>query len=183
MNIKKISGTLAVVITMLGFNAAAQADCTDEIEKITEAADKLRCAYGEFAGGSWNNNPIWQKQAGKGRKKQDAVGDGCEVHQSLARHLYEKRDPERDSPPPKKRGNNVARGAAHALAEGKFQNAIDLLTGLQASIANSKVNPEFGKVLDPETGVDGDAEYWAMKLSYFAGIMAGQIHPETQSCD
>ena len=127
MNIKKISGTLAVVITMLGFNAAAQADCTDEIEKITEAADKLRCAYGEFAGGSWNNNPIWQKQAGKGRKKQDAVGDGCEVHQSLARHLYEKRDPERDSPPPKKRGNNVARGAAHALAEGKFQNAIEFV--------------------------------------------------------
>jgi len=182
-NLKKMSGTLAVAISMLAFNAAAQADCTDEIELITAAADGLRCSYGEFAGGNWDSKPIWQKAAGKGRKKQDAVGDGCEVHQSLARFLYEARDPDRDSPPPKKKGNNVARGAAHALADGKFQGAIDLLTSLQASIANSRLNPEFGTVHDSETGADGDAQYWATKLSIFAGIMAGRIHPETQSCD
>ena len=186
MNIKKIGSGLVVAISMLAFNAAAQADCTDEIEAITTKADELRCGYGEFASGSilnWMNKPIWQKQAGKGRKKQDAVGDGCEVHQSLARLLYEERDFTDPDSRPRKNKNNVAKGAAHALADGQFQYAIDLLTELQASIATSVLNPDFTTVSDPETGIDGDAQYWATKLSMFAGSMADRIHPETQSCD
>lgn len=185
MNIKKTGSGLVVAISMLAFNAAAQADCTDEVEDITAAADALRCAYGEFAGGTWNDVPIWQKAAGNGRKKQNAVGDGCEVHQKLARLLYEKPVVKETKGKGKPREDNQpdGRGAARALADGQFQYAVDLLTELQASIATSVLNPDFTTVRDPETGTDGDAQYWATKLSMFAGSMAGRIHPETQSCD
>lgn len=194
MIIRKTGVCLGVAFSLLAFTAAAKADCTDEIADLKAAADKLRCGYGDFAGGSiynWMNDPIWQKEAGKGKgKKPDAEpaepGDGCEVHWNMARKLYEEPVVKETN----RKGNGPAtksdsRGAARALEDGKYQEAVDLLIGLQASIASSVTTPEdeFTNVFDPETGASGNAEYWATKLSDFAGTIAGRIHPDTQSCD
>jgi len=178
MNIKKTGTSLAIVFSMLAFNAAAQADCTEEIDHITQAADNLRC---EADGGLWAVKPIWQKAAGKGRKKQDAVGDGCEVHQSIARKLYEVRDfSDPDSRPrPNKKGTNLASGAAQSLEYGKFQAAIDSLTAIELAVDASVVNPDFGILeVDPQnpTG-EGTADYWAARVRNFATDMKTRIDP------
>jgi len=178
MTIKKTGTSLAIVFSMLAFNAAAQADCTEEIDHITQAADNLRC---EADGGLWAVKPIWQKAAGKGRKKQDAVGDGCEVHQSIARKLYEVRDfSDPDSRPrPNKKGTNLASGAAQSLEYGKFQAAIDSLTAIELAVDASVVNPDFGILVDEwNNNVDGDAEYWAARVKAFATDMKTRIDPE-----
>ena len=174
MNIKKTGTSLAIVFSMLAFNAAAQADCTEEIDHITQAADNLRC---EADGGLWDHAPIWQKAAGKGKNKQDAVTDGCETHQSIAKKLYEKRD---GSPPPRnKKGTNDATGAAQALKYGKFQAAIDSLTAIELAVDASVVNPDFGILVDEwNNNVDGDAEYWAARVKAFATDMKTRIDPE-----
>ena len=174
-----MSGSLAVAICMLAFNSVALADCTDEIVAIKESAEKLRCAKD---GGKWPDwTPIWQKKAGKGRIKQGEVGDGCEVHLSLARLLYELRDPDRNSPPHKKRGNNVARGAAHALADGQFQYAVDLLEEFQLSIATSVINPDF-TVVEDKDGIERTAEWYATAWSLWADKMQARIDPVAGVC-
>ena len=186
MTIKKTGTSLAIVFSMLAFNAAAQADCTEEIDHITQAADNLRCTLDQSedfgdAAGQWDWEPIWQKAAGKGRKKQDAVGDGCEVHQSIARKLYEVRDfSDPDSRPrPNKKGTNLASGAAQSLEYGKFQAAIDSLTAIELAVDASVVNPDFGILeVDPQnpTG-EGTADYWAARVRNFATDMKTRIDP------
>jgi hypothetical protein len=184
MNIKKTGTSLAIVFSMLAFNAAAQADCTEEIDHITQAADNLRCTLDQSkdfgdAAGLWDHAPIWQKAAGKGKNKQDAVTDGCETHQSIAKKLYEKRD---GSPPPRnKKGTNDATGAAQALKYGKFQAAIDSLTAIELAVDASVVNPapDWGTVVDvSNNNCEGDAEYWAAKVKAFATDMKTRIDPE-----
>ena len=176
MNIKKTGTSLAIVFSMLAFNAAAQADCTEEIDHITQAADNLRCTAD---GGLWAHAPIWQKAAGKGKKKQDAVTDGCETHQSIAKKLYEERD--FDGKPPPRNKNNLATGAAQALKYGKFQAAIDSLTAIELAVDASVVNPapDWGTVVDvSNNNFEGDAEYWAAKVKAFATDMKTRIDPE-----
>ena len=187
MNIKKTGTSLAIVFSMLAFNAAAQADCTEEIAHIKQAADNLRCTIDQSedfgdAAGLWDWEPIWQKAAGKGRKKQDAVGDGCEVHQSIARKLYEVRDfSDPDSRPrPNKKGTNLASGAAQSLEYGKFQAAIDSLTAIELAVDASVVNPDpkWGTVVDVSNdNFEGDAKYWAAKVKAFATDMKTRIDP------
>ena len=182
MNIKKTGASLTIVFSMLAFNAAAQADCTKEIEYIKQAADNVRCADD----GLWTHKPIWQKAAGKGRDKKDPVGDGCEVHQSIAKKLYEVRDEYNTNtmPPYKgaknKNGKNIAAGAAQELESGKFQAAIDSLTAIELAVDDSVVNPDFKILPDPwNTEVHvGDADYWADKVRNFATVMKARIDPE-----
>ena len=167
MNIKKIGSGLIVAISMLAFNAAASDKCVDEIANIKAAAENLRCV-GTVEGntGLWNYAPIWQHAAGKGRKKQDAVGDGCDVHQKLARLLYEKPVVKETKGKGKPRDDNQldGRGAARALEDHQYTYAIELLAELKASIEISVVNPDpdWGTVSDTTNGnFPGDAQYWA----------------------
>ena len=184
MNIKKTGTSLAIVFSMLAFNAAAQADCTEEIRSIKEAADNLRCTLDQSedfgdAAGQWDWEPIWQKAAGKGKKKQDAQTDGCETHQRIAKKLYEKRIDDGSPPPRNKKGTNDATGAAQALEYGKFQAAIDSLTAIELAVDASVVNPDFGILVDEwNNNVDGDAEYWAARVKAFATDMKTRIDPE-----
>ena len=174
MNIKKTGASLAVAFSMLAFNAAAQADCTEEIDYITQAADNLRCTAD---GGLWAHAPIWQKAAGKGKKKQDAVTDGCETHQRIAKKLFEEREFSDDKRPPRNK-NNTATGAAQALTFGKFQAAIDSLTAIELAVDASVVNPDFGILVDQwNNNVDGNAEYWAARVKAFATDMKTRIDP------
>lgn len=116
MNIKKIGGSLAVALSMLALNGVVMADCdvgtisTD----IKDQATALRC---DGLGGSYKGAPIWQYK-GDGDK-------GCVVHEKLAKLLWEVRDG--STPPPIKNGNNLAKGAANDMDDGKFQSAIDQL--------------------------------------------------------
>ena len=182
VNIKKTGASLAVAFSMLAFNAAAQADCTEEIDYITQAADNLRCTltqspeFGD-ANGLWDHAPIWQKAAGKGKKKQDAVTDGCETHQRIAKKLFEEREFSDDKRPPKNK-NNTATGAAQALTFGKFQAAIDSLTAIELAVDATVVNPDFGTLVDEwNNNVEGDAEYWAARVKAFATDMKTRIDP------
>ena len=179
MNIKKIGSGLVVAISMLAFNAAAQADCTEEIDHIQQAADNLRCS--DF----WEHAPIWQYAAGKGRKKQNAVGDGCDVHQKLARLLYEKPviKESNGKGKPKSQSPSDSRGAARALEDHQYSYAIDLLTQLESSVDSSVVNPDFGILDDPYNpdyvNDEGDADYWAARVRDFATAMKARIDPVT----
>lgn len=201
MNIKKTGTSLAIVFSMLAFNAAAQADCTEEIAHIKQAADNLRCTLAqskEFGApsspdfelgerGLWDYAPIWQKAAGKGKKKQDAQTDGCETHQRIAKKLYEERDfsdPDSRPRPNGKNGKettNTATGAAQALEYGKFQAALDSLTAIELAVDASVVNPDpkWGTVVDvSNNNFEGDAKYWAAKVKAFATDMKTRIDPE-----
>ena len=114
-----------------------------------------------------------QQAAGKGKK--GAAGDGCDVHQKLARLLYEE-------PVVKAKGNNPAkqgsRGAARALEDHQYAYAIDLLTQLESSVDSSVVHPDFGTLID-KWNYDrvGDADYWAAKVRDFATAMKARIDP------
>ncbi len=117
MNIKKIGGSLAVALSMLALNCVVMAVCdvgtisTD----IKDQATALRCE--SLGNGTYIGDPIWQYK-GDGNK-------GCVVHEKLAKLLWELRDG--STPPPIKNGNNLAKGAANDMDDGKFQSAIDQL--------------------------------------------------------
>lgn len=111
MNIKKMSGSLVAATLLLGLNTVAMADCADVITEIELKANALRCTTSS-SGGQWDPaNPIWQY---KGTK-----GDGCVIHEKLARKL----DEERTEPPPKinKNKTNTEAGAANNFRNGKYE--------------------------------------------------------------
>ena len=116
MSIKKLSGSIAVAIAVFGLSGAALADghietCDDVVIDIERQAVALRCE----PDGLWDASmPIWQY---RGKK-----GDGCILHEKLARKL----DEERTEPPPKKnkKGTNTAAGAAEAFAKGQYEEGL-----------------------------------------------------------
>ena len=157
MNIKKISGTLAVAVSVLVLSGPVVADdqaaplnCDALISDIESLARYLRCAEWPTdpeQPGTWNigpgpesvvkNNPIW-------KKKRDAVL-GCEVHESLAMQLHFVRDPNGDKPPIK-RGGNSKGGAANDLRNGKVSSAMNHLLNFSETIraaTPAKLNPTF----------------------------------------
>ena len=148
MNIKKISGTLAVAVSVLVLSGPVVADdqaaplnCDALISDIESLAIYLRCAEWPTDPdqlGTWNdNNPIW-------KKKRDAAL-GCEVHESLAMQLHFVRDPDGDKPPIK-RGGNSKGGAANDLRNGKVSSAMNHLLNFSETIraaTPAKLNPTF----------------------------------------
>ena len=152
MNIKKISGTLAVVITMLVFNSIAQADdiCTRQIDIITTTSKNLGCY--STSDGSWMEPPIWQW--GKGKKTGE---DGCVIHHKLQQALYVPRDPYRDdgtTPPYKgktnRNGFNLAQGAAQLLVSHDFEGAMNKMQQFHDTIKdNAKLNTDPKDWPDP----------------------------------
>lgn len=195
VNIKKIGSGLIVAMSMLAFNAAASDECGTAITNIKLAAENLRCV-GSVEGntGLWDpNNPIWQKAAGKGKGKNsdpDMAGDGCEVHQNLARLLYEKpvvkESNGKGGNKPKNPNEDLGRGAARALEDHQYDYAVTLLDEFVRSIDSSALNPElelndlYPDFVDPAyvgKGEPGDAEYWAVgKARYFATQMIVAIN-------
>ena len=173
MTIKKIGGTLAVVIATLTFSTATLAhECEAESEKIKMLASWLIC---DDDSGTWNYDAIWQ--SGKASKKKIAVGDNCDIQFKLAKQLYVPHDE-----PPKGRGkgngNNTAQGAAGALDDHKFEDALLHLQNFVDTIDNAaKLNPEFTpveKIIDGES-VFRDAAWFANAFRDFAANMKLQI--------
>lgn len=125
MNVKKIGSAIAAAIVLTTVGGIAQAgeyfECPlqtgdSEADRIAVAgelsamATSLRCARD---GGSWDDNdPIWY--AGKKRP-------GCDVHLSTSKLIDLVRTSE---PPPRKKGNNAAQGAANDVLDGKDDSAL-----------------------------------------------------------
>ena len=128
MSIKKLSGSLAVAIAVLGLSGAAMADCEDVIIEIERQADALRCE----PDGLWDATmPIWQYKRN---------GDGCVVHERLARKLNEVRTEE----PPRinKKQTNTAKGAANSFANGKYEAGLLALQDfIDKMLYSSTTNP------------------------------------------
>lgn len=148
MNIKKMSGTLAVAVSVLGLSGQAMAE---ECGAKTELADEIQChagnltcvievdTDGKFESLSWIdvdgitewNAPIWQHKGKVGE-------NGCTVHSSLVKQLYTPHDS-----PPIGRGKSkaVAKGAANDLRDGKVDSAIQHLCNFIETIEyNARLN-------------------------------------------
>ena len=155
MNIKKISGTLAVAVSVLVLSGPVMADwdeCLDVVTEIELKAHELRCDKSTH-GGSWDSkNPIWQY---KGTK-----GDGCVIHDKLGRKLFEPRT----EPPPKinKHGTNDAAGAANSFRYGKYETGQQSLqdfidTMLYAAKVKKGQQGEEDALVKWATGIQTDA--------------------------
>jgi len=162
---------------MLAFNASAQELCADLVDEMAAdvlgVADQLRCGSD---GGQWRPAPIWQKAAGKGKHKKSDPDPlaGCEVHLSLAKLIYEERDFTDPDSRPRKNKNNLAKGAAQALGDGQLEYAVELLEGLQSSVAISKLNPDYGDDDGKDSGGHTAAQR-AYLVSDWAKTMAKRI--------
>lgn len=104
---------------------------------LVDLADYLSCEvragdpeFPKLNFGPWPaDKPIWQKR-----------GDGsCEVHTTLTRKLYERRDFAPGSKPPKK-PNNDAAGAAWDVRNGKYDAAVEKLLSFKNDIRKSKLH-------------------------------------------
>lgn len=159
MNTKKMGAALAVAIATLTLNGPVLANdaCSDTSFKIKYMTDMFICAT---HGGQWPQ-AIWQF---KGKK-----GDGCDVHDKLAKLMYVVRDEEPPKPGGKKgKGNNLARGAANDLDDHKFQSAIDQLQLFWDSIEyDAKLNTK-------NDNADVEADDWQ--------AFAIQMQAEIQGC-
>ena len=98
---------------------------------LVDLADYLSCEvraddpeFPKLNFGPWPaDKPIWQKR-----------GDGsCEVHTTLTRKLYERRDFAPGSKPPKK-PNNDAAGAAWDVRNGKYDAAVEKLLSFKNDV-------------------------------------------------
>jgi hypothetical protein len=116
---------------------------------LTALAIALRCAPGTDANpGEWlADNPIWEKRG----------APSCDVHERLARKLYEERAFEddcsdrprkdcKDRPPQNE--NNDATGAAWDVRNEKYEAAISKLDSLIADVMKSRLNRAY----DPDVG-------------------------------
>lgn len=157
MKIKKMSGSLAVAVTVLALSAPAMAgDCDDVADAIEAAANNLICTTdGGLTG--WTGDAIWQWK-GKGEL-------GCAVHKKLAKQLFVPFDPSK--PPPKKKGNNDAKGAANALRDHKYESAILHLQNFWDTIEyNARLNSD-----NPDAAAQADAQ------QEIAMLFMGEIDP------
>ena len=149
MNIKKMSGAIAVVATILGMSAPAMAQYECDQEDVL--ADEIQCHAAALTcdtDGVWtdiddtvHDFALWQWK-GKGEK-------GCEVHFKLSKQLFVPHDS-----PPIGRGKSkaVAKGAANDLRDGKLDSAIQHLCNFRNTI-------EFNAAPNQDKGVDGNLVY------------------------
>jgi hypothetical protein len=160
MKIRKLCGSIAVAISMFALSgtASAEIDCNDLVGEIQTMARELRCNDTVTPVGWWpTDNAIWQWK-GKGEM-------GCELHQKHARLLDEERT---ESPPEKKKGNNIAKGAANDLLDGKNQSAYDQLTlFIDRIIYDAKLNGDFDPIVNDPRGTTAQsfADYFVNQAS------------------
>ena len=144
MNIKKMSGSLVAAISVLALSGPALAgDCTEVADAVEAAAINLICTTdGGITG--WTGDNIWQWK-GKGEL-------GCAVHAKLAKQLYVPFDASK--PPPKKGGKNDGKGAANALRDHKYEDALLHLQNFWDTIEyNARLNSD-----NPDAAAQADAQ-------------------------
>lgn len=156
MKTRKILAAFGAALMMLGISMPAAAfDCTNDDgdvdpaviqANLTAMANYLRCTdHSDVLPGLWNpENPIWEKRR----------APSCDIHQKLARNLYEKRQFSDGSKPPRNK-NNQAAGAAWNVRNGQYEEAIVKLDSFVAAILKSTLNRSY----DPNTAA---AQYQAM---------------------
>ena len=144
MKMRKICSAAAAAIVMAAISAPASAfDCDGNGNQfdpatiqanLTALAVVVRCAPGSDSNpGEWDaDNPIWEKRA----------APSCDVHERLARKLYEVREFGPDKKPPKNK-NNDATGAAWDVRNGKYEGAISQLDSFIADIMKSRLNRDY----------------------------------------
>lgn len=124
----KIFGGAAATLTLLLAGGVAQANddaCATIADEIIMKTSWLIC---DDNGGKYTYDPIWQFKGGK--------GNGCDVHFKLAKQLYVPHD----SPPDGKgkgKGFREAQGAANAILDHKYEDAILHLQNFQNTIADA----------------------------------------------
>lgn len=141
MSIKKLCGSVVAAMGMLVLSAPAMAgDCTDVAYAIKTASSNLICSAD-----GWTGDPIWQWK-GKGDL-------GCAVHEKLAKQLFVPHD----DPPAdrgKGKGFRLAQGAANALLDGKYEDALLHLQTFWDTIEyNAKLNSD-----NPDAAAQADAQ-------------------------
>ena len=121
----------------------------------------------------WTYDPIWQYRGGK---KNETL-DGCEVHANLAKQLYvEHDDPPKDRGNPDNKGFRLAQGAANALLDHKYEDAILHLRNFYETIANNaKLNPDPDAIYPFKKDGSG-TRYTAAEL---AAAMEDRIYDES----
>ena len=145
MKIRKSFAAIGAALMMVGISAPVFADhlvydwCegteppnpTTITASLEALATELRCNLGSDANpGTWPvDYPIWQKR-----------GSGsCEVQDSLAKKLDEKRE-EGTKPPRNKNNSNGAAGAANDVRNGKYLAAVDKLDAFIKDVYKSRLN-------------------------------------------
>lgn len=150
MNIKSISGFVAVAVAVMGMSSQAKA--AYECDQETDLADEIQCHAEALTcdeNGVWTdidgtdrNFALWQWK-GQGSK-------GCEVHFKLSKQLFVPHDS-----PPIGRGKSkaVAKGAANDLRDGDIDSAIQHLCNFRNTI-------ELNARPNQDEGVDGNLVYY-----------------------
>jgi hypothetical protein len=141
MEIRKSLTAIGAVLMVVGMSAPASAydwcEGTDApnpaviTANLEGLATELRCASGTLTNpGTWPANfQIWKKR-----------GDGsCEVQNSLAKKLDEKRE-DGTKPPRNKNNTNAAAGAANDVKNGKYLAAVDKLDAFIEDVYKSRLN-------------------------------------------
>jgi hypothetical protein len=146
MNIKKLSGSLAVAISMFAINSPALAECDDLVYDMKYLKERLGACSLAVDAADGAESPVWQK-------KKDA---SCVVNERLIAQL--------DAPhksPPKGKGKNesgskdeetFAKGAINEFLRGNYVDAEGhlwaLIDGINAAKPLDSKDPRPGKYRD-----------------------------------
>ena len=155
------AATLMMAISLPASSHHSAFDCGDPnsataiSESLISLSNMLRCdGYNPDLTGMWNpENPIWEKGA----------APSCEIHERLAKKLYEARSFGGNSKP-RFNKNNDATGAAWDVRNGKYEAAILKLIAFASDIDKSRINRAY--LPDYPDGEPDPlaAEYEAMKF-------------------
>jgi hypothetical protein len=154
MIIKKLGGSFVAAMAILALSAPAMAgDCTDVAYAIKAASTNLICGD---ADANWTGPAIWQWK-GKGEL-------GCAVHEKLAKQLFVLHD----EPPlgrGKGKGFRLAKGAANALLDHKYEDALLHLQNFWDTIEyNAKLNSD-----NPDAAAQAEAQQ-ALAMDFMSMI-------------
>jgi hypothetical protein len=174
MNVRKILAAIGAALIMIGISAPASAfECTNDDGAIDPAviqanltgiANTLRCAdYSPELLGEWpKDNPIWERRR----------VPSCDVHQKLARNLYEKRE-FLPGTKPRRNKNNDAAGAAWDVRNGQYEEAIMKLDMLIDAVMKATLNRGF----EPNVGAAQMLANELIKEAEEARICINQLLP------
>lgn len=193
MKLKKMSGRIAAAVAMLSLSGAAFADheasCAEDLSNmVKQSAAALACNDGATFdslgySGTWPAaNPLWQRQAGKLKKRgasdEQLDAAGCEVHATLAGSLYAIRSDD-GGPPRGKKNKKPNSGVVDALnpLDPNFEEAVSELESFKASVDSSDPNPDsmnFPALPDGSNDTPTQAD-WEAYLKLWADLTIEQI--------
>ena len=137
MKIRKSTTALGAALAMLtiGTSASAEHSCPTQFQiadNLKELAVEIRCVDDSTAEnpGTWTGPAVWVR--GK--------NESCADHETAADALYVFSAPRGNKNKPAK-----IRGAAAAVEQGEFEEAVRDLEGFTLDLLNNDLNPEFGE--------------------------------------